>query len=173
MRDDSARWDTPRDPAAAVDLGIAGLTPVQPIRQTLVSGPGILSKTDLPLVEWPGAAPEGAYALSLRRDRVLLVDGPELMEGWDEEKARAVSDASDAYAVFDLSGPGAFDILRRGAELRLDIPSRSVARMLFGLGVFLYRLEDRATFRLHVARAQAEALVGSLGTAGRQAAPGA
>lgn len=170
MRDDSRRWDVPRAADSVIALGAARLRPVALGRQTLLSGSKVRHQTGLPLVEWPGAAPDGPCALGLRRDRVLLIEGPEMAEGWDARSARAVSDATDAYAVFDLAGPGAFDILRRGAELDLGTPSRSVARLLFGLEVFLYRMEAGETFRLHVARARAEALTGSLAAAGAGAA---
>ncbi|MEQ8293354.1 MAG: hypothetical protein RIA08_14210 [Roseovarius sp.] len=158
MRDDTALWDAPRDPAAPIDLGKAKLTRVQLTRQTLVSGPNVLQQTDLPLVDWPGAAPAGAYAAILRRDRVLLVNAPEAPDGWNDTAQQATSDVTDAYTVFDLTGD-ALPFLQRGAEITPDIPSRSVARLLFGLGVFLYRLDDGTTYRLHVPRAHAEALI--------------
>ncbi|MEQ9240872.1 hypothetical protein [Roseovarius indicus] len=158
MRDDTALWDTPRNPAAPINLGPAKLTPVHLARQTLVSGPNVLTQTDLPLVDWPGAAPADAYAVTLRRDRLLLVNAPETPDGWNEATRQASSDVTDAYTVFDLTGD-ALPLLRRGAEITPDIPSRSTARLLFGLGVFLYRMEDAKTYRLHVPRAHAEGLV--------------
>ncbi|MEQ8898189.1 MAG: hypothetical protein RID23_13965 [Roseovarius sp.] len=166
MRDDTALWDVPRDPTHPIALGPATLTPVQLTRQTLVSGPNVLHQTDLPLVEWPGAAPSGPYALALRRDRVLQVNAPETPDGWNDTTQQATSDVTDAYTVFDLTGD-ALPLLGRGAEITPDIPSRSTARLLFGLGVFLYRLEDATTYRLHVPRAHAEALVKHVETAAR------
>ena len=169
MRDDTALWDAPRDPTKPIDVGPATLTPVQLTRQTLVSGPNVLHQTDLPLVEWPGAAPSGPYALTLRRDRVLRINAPETPYGWNDTTQQATSDVTDAYTVFDLTGD-ALPLLGRGAEITPDIPSRSTARLLFGLGVFLYRLEDATTYRLHVPRAHAEALVKHVETAARQRA---
>jgi len=166
MRDDTALWDAPRDPTEPIDLGPAQLTPVQLTRQTLVSGPDVLHQTDLPLVEWPDAAPSGPYALTLRRDRLLLVNGPEAPDGWNDATRQATSDVTDAYSVFDLTGD-ALPLLGRGAEISPDIPSRSVARLLFGLGVFLYRLDNATTYRLHVPRAHTEALVKHVETAAR------
>ena len=158
MRDATALWDAPRDPAKLIDLGPARLTPVHLTRQTLVSGPNVLTQTDLPLVDWPGAAPSGPYAVTLRRDRLLLVNAPETPDGWNDTTQQATSDVTDAYTVFDLTGD-ALPLLGRGAEIFPDIPSRSVARLLFGLDVFLYHLDDGTTYRLHVPRAHAEALV--------------
>ena len=160
MRDDSQRWDAPYD-FGVLDLGQATLTKVPVARQVLISGPNVRKQAEGPLIEWPGAAPDGHLVLSLRRDRVLEVGGPQRRDGWDDTTGQAVSDVTDAYTVFDLSGPGALALLLRGAEVSPDIPSRSVARMLFDLGVFLYRLADGETYRLHVARAQAQTLVKS------------
>lgn len=169
MRDDSHRWDPPRAPDAPIDLGPAVLRPVRLARQLLVSGPGIRAGAGAPLVEWPGDAPAGPCALGLRRDRVLMIDGPEMAEGWDSARAIAISDMSDGYAVFNLSGPGALDLLRRGAAIDPRQPSASVVRLLFGIEVFLYRMQDGPRFRLHVARARAETLVKSFETAARLA----
>jgi hypothetical protein len=159
MRDDSEKWDAP-DALADVHAGHeVALASVALTRQTLISGPGDLSHPDWPIVGWPDIAPVGPFALSLRRDRVLLIDGPDMAEGWHEETNRAVSDASDAYAVFNLSGARAFEVLQRGAEMRLDAGSRSVARLLFGLGVLLYRIDTENRFRIHVGSSHAEALI--------------
>ncbi len=159
MRDDSAKWDAPAVLADTVRANGLVLTQVDLTRQTLISGPGVLAQTEWPVVGWPGLAPAAPYAIALRRDRVLVVDGPEMTDGWHEETNCAVSDASDAYAVFDLSGARAFGVLQRGAELSLDVPSKSAARLLFGLGVFLYRIEAEDRFRIHVASGHAEALL--------------
>jgi hypothetical protein len=162
MRDDSEKWDAPDAlPRVHTENGVT-LTPVTLTRQVLISGPQVLSCPDWPILRWPDIAPAPPYALSLRRDRVLLVDGPEMADGWHPDSGCAISDASDAYAVFDLSGRRAFEVLQRGAELRLDLPSPSVARLLFGLAVFLYRVEKGDRFRIHIASSQAEALVKSL-----------
>lgn len=162
MRNDSNKWDAP----AALTVGHTengvALTPIELTRQTLISGPRVLSQADWSIVGWPGIAPTPPYALSLRRDRVLLVDGPDMAEGWQEDTQRAISDASDAYSVFDVSGDRAFEVLQRGAELRLDAESKSVARLLFGIGVLLYRVNTEDQFRIHVASSHAEALVKSL-----------
>lgn len=171
MRDDTGRWDAPRADQP-LDADGVSLRPARIVRQVLVSGRHALRRTALPLVEWPNvAAPRDGLALCLRRDRVLEVDGPARTDGWDGEAGLAVSDVTDGLAVFDLGGPRAFDILRRGTEIGLDRPSRSVARVLFGLDVLIYRT-DEDVFRLHVPRAAAEALRGFVDAAARGASDG-
>lgn len=161
MRDDRNRWDAPNSLAGVhTDNGIT-LTLVLLPRQMLISGSQVLGKTDWPIVGWPDIAPTAPYALAVRRDRLVLIDGPDIAEGWHQDTGCAISEASDAYAVFDLSGDRGFEVLQRGAELRLDMASRSVARLLFGLGVLLYRVDKGDRFRIHVASSQAEALLKS------------
>lgn len=162
MRDDSERWDAP-DPtgyvhaANGVTLGPAAVT-----RQTLLSGSRVLTQTEQTIASWPDIVTAESYALSIRRDRVLLINGPAVAEGWHDGTCQAVSDASDAYAVFDMSGEKSLEVLKRGAELNLYIPSKSTARIVFGLRVFLYRYDAENRFRIHVASGHAEALVISL-----------
>lgn len=165
MRDDTKKWDAP---LALTTLEMSdGLTirPVKLARQTLLSGVDVLGRTQHPISAWPGVVTAQTYALSLRRDRVLLVNGPALADGWHEDTAQAVSDVSDCYYVFDIRGDRAFSVLKRGAELRLDVPTKSVARLLFGLGVFLYRFDATDTFRVHVSHGQAETFLKSLKSA--------
>ncbi|SHF80062.1 hypothetical protein SAMN05444273_1138 [Litoreibacter ascidiaceicola] len=162
MRDDSKKWDAPGAPTTLEMSDGLTITPVQLARQTLLSGVDVLGRTQHPIAAWSGVVTAQTYALSLRRDRVLLVNGPALADGWHGDIAQAVSDVSDCYSVFDIRGDRAFSVLKRGAELRLDVPSKSVARLLFGLGVFLYRFEATDTFRVHVFRGQAETFFKSL-----------
>lgn len=162
MRDDSNKWDAPDALMGThIQSGVT-LVPVSLTRQTLISGPRVQSQTDWPIVGWPDIATTPTYALSLRRDRVLLVDGPDMAEGWHEDTQRAISDARDAYTVFDISGDRAIEVLQRGAEVRLDMESKSVARLLFGFGVFLYRVNSEDRFRIHAPSRQAGSLVGFL-----------
>ncbi|MEO9779900.1 MAG: hypothetical protein ABJH07_25775 [Sedimentitalea sp.] len=162
MRDDSERWDA-ADPNGYVHAanGIT-LVPAAVSRQTLLSGSRVLTQTEQSIASWPDIVADESYALSIRRDRVLLVNGPAVAEGWHEDSCQAVSDASDAYAVLDMSGEKSLEVLKRGAELNLNIPSKSTARIVFGLGVFLYRYDAENRFRIHVASGYAEALVISL-----------
>jgi hypothetical protein len=162
MRDDTKRWDAP-GPLSFMSKGlevaeIAGLT------QHFVSGTGVLARFADDLVGWPDVATSDSYALSLRRDRVLLVGPIDLEPGYHSAAGLAVSDVSDAFTVLEINGPGALTNLQRGAELRLDHPSRSVTRQLFGIEVFLYRAGDETRFRLHVPRGSAQAMIRHLGS---------
>jgi len=161
MRNDNAKWDVP-ELAIAHEVGGVTITTARVARQTLVSGPSVLTQTTHPLVRWPDIAVEEVYALALRRDRILIINGPDMTEGWDDITAQAVSDASDAYHVIDLAGEKAFDVLKRGSDVRLDVPSGSVARLCFGLGVFLYRCGTEQNFRLHISSAHIDAMIKSL-----------
>ena len=167
MRDDSRRWPPTFRAAPGIDLGAADLKRAQPKRQTLISGSHVLKQMDVPVIEWPAIAQSDSYALSLRRDRVLLVNGPERREGWDETQKHAVSDASDAFAVFDLTGPGAMALLQRGADVSQTVASPSVARMFFGLNVLLYRGAPADHYRIHVPAAQQDALINHLSSVAR------
>lgn len=165
MRDDRNNWDAPRSDDKAVTIGAVTLRPVHLDRQTIISGPDVLTQTRLPLGAWPDTVLDDTYALSLRCDRILIVNGPPVMDGWDDTMRQAASDTSDAYKVFDLTGTGALAVLMRGTELNLAVESRSVIRLLFGLGVFLYRYKSEEGFRVHVGCAHADALWKNLQTA--------
>ncbi len=161
MRDDSKRWDAPRAMGAAITAEGLAITPLSLPRQTLISGAQVLRQLGGQYGApsgWPDIASGTPYALALRRDRVLLVDGPQMADGWDAATGWAISDMSGAYMVFELTGPRAMGLLRRGTEISLARPSASVARPLFGLGTLLYRHGDGETFRIHVARGHGEAL---------------
>ncbi|GAW35008.1 hypothetical protein RA2_02066 [Roseovarius sp. A-2] len=162
MRDDSEKWDVPQPIDCVHKANGITLAPATLSRQVLFSGPSVLAQTEQPIASWPDIVAAHSYALSIRRDRVLQVNGPAASEGWHGDTCQAVTDASDAYAVFDISGERSLEVLKRGAELSLDVPSKSVARILFNLGVFLYRYEAETKFRIHVASGHAEALVRSL-----------
>lgn len=158
MRDDSQRWDVPFAPNHGITMPDVTVQSVALERQILLSGPNVLARCNLPLIEWPLVGDQDSYALSIRRDRLLLVNGPDMTDGWDADQGQAVSDVSDGYAVFEISGDGAFDMLRRGTEISLEVPSRSVSRLLFGLGAFVYRFNEEKRFRVHAASAQRQAL---------------
>ena len=170
MRDDSAKWlpakglDRPEYQTDSVRLSI-----FKPIRQTLLSGP---VEKCLALVDvddaygWPDPVPDGPYALRLRRDRILMVNGPELEDGW--QGGVAVSDVTDGYAVIAVDGPDAFALLQRGTEISAMVTSASVSRMFAGFGVFLSAAGEKQ-FRLHVARGHLEALGSGLEGFARQA----
>jgi hypothetical protein len=158
MRDDSKRWLPPRSQDSKVEAPDLIINEISMSRLIMVSGPDALRQTELALAEWPAVVTETSYALSLRRDRVLEVEGPARPDGWDTAKNIAVSDVTDGFANFELSGQNAMNILRRGAEVDLGTPSRSVARLMFGFGVFLYRHGSDTRFRLHVPSAHRDAM---------------
>lgn len=162
MRDDRNRWTAPDSNPATLDLGGATLERLAPLRQSLISGPGVRAASALQLIGWPDIAPAQPYAIVLRRDRIVEVGGDPGTEGWDTGTNRAFSDISQAYAVFDLGGPRAFDILKRGTEITHDLASASVARKLFALDVWLYRHRTDDRYRIHVTHALSEALAGNL-----------
>jgi hypothetical protein len=134
----------------------------QPQRQTLMSGAfdALLAISGQEAATgWPEPAVGACYAVRLRRDRILVVNGPELRDGWHAAAGVAVSDVSGGLAVLDVTGPNALDLLRRGTEISPDVPSRSVSRLLFGLDVHAYRHGAGAgTIRLHVEAPFVEAL---------------
>lgn len=161
MRNDTRNWA----PLAPEEWAITapGVT-VQKItleRQTLVSGVRALTHFDAlvgPAIGWPECAQGPSYAAALRRDRVLIVDAPTLADGWHAEAQLAVSDMSGGYSVFELQGPGALDVLKRGTEISPEIPSKSAVRRFAGLEVVLYRYGAPDCVRLHVDRARAQSL---------------
>jgi hypothetical protein len=157
MRDDRHKWDAPHTSDAQLTAPGVTISPVPVGRQTSISGTDVLSSY-ANCIGWPGVAQGPTYALSLRRDRILLVGADPMPDGWDDETGHAVSDATDAYRVLEISGPNAMALLKRGAEIQLGQSSHSVARLLFGYGTFLFRYGDEDTFRLHVSSAQEQAM---------------
>ncbi len=161
MRNDKDKWDEPCTQNTGIETSGLKISFLSLSRQTLISGPHVLAqirKAYSTPVGWPEIVNTPTYALAVRRDRVLLVDGPEMTDGWHESQTQAVSDVTGAYTVFEITGPDAMSLLKRGTELALATPSRSVARLLFGFGTFLYRSKDAQTFRVHVSSAQSQAL---------------
>ena len=159
MRDDRRKWPEVNRTVWPLDVWGAVLSPAAVIRQTLVSGAPESDPPQQPAIAWPGIVrSDESYALQLSRDKRLVVNGPPAPEGWDDTANVARSDASDAYAVFDLRGPRALDLLSSGAELSLAQPSRSAARLLYGLPVILYRCDTEDGFRLHIDSARQDAL---------------
>ncbi|WP_163026005.1 hypothetical protein [Chachezhania antarctica] len=174
MRDDTHKWDAPF-PASSVLTGevdgkACRVSSANMHRLTLISGSGVQTSSELPLIGWPEIAPDGPFALSLRRDRILEVNGPARTDGWDELKSLAISDMTDGYHAFSVDGPGALGLLHRGADVFAETPSASVARLIFGLPALVYRTGETA-FSLVFTRAQAVAAYSALSTALRHCAP--
>lgn len=164
MRDDRNRWDPVEDHSTPVTIGGVTLQEVHLPRQMMVSGVNVRD-TFGPAIGWPDIVQSDSCTLSLRRDRVLIVGGDAMAEGWDSTNGHAVSDMTSGFRVFDLTGDTALAVLQRGAEVTFQVPSPSVSRLLFGLNCALYCIGNTMHFRLHVARGHAEALVGNLRSA--------
>lgn len=162
MRDDRHKWTPAPDsypPLAGARVTIA-LCPR--MRQTLISGATVLH--DAPeAIGWPDIAGAGPCLLCLARDQLLEVSGEARAAGWENTRGRAISDITDGYVVFDLTGPGGLDLLSTGGEISLGENSRSVVRRLWGMDVLLYRHTAPERFRLHVTRSCAPALYHRLG----------
>ena len=77
MRDDSHKWTPPAGVPDPLDLGGATLRAALLPRQTLFSGTAVRQNSPLPVIGWPDVATGEAYRITLRRDRVVGVDGRE------------------------------------------------------------------------------------------------
>lgn len=162
MRDDSQRWPPLRDARQGIDAPGLAIKEIGLERLTLLSGPRAMQQTSLPLISWPDMTKADRYALCLRRDRILEVNGPTRTDGWDNENTLAISDVTDSHTVLQLSGPNAQPLLNRGTELDIRTPSRSTARLIFGFEAILHQHSDKNTFRLHVSASHGEALWNAL-----------
>ncbi len=173
MRDDSHKWAAPFDVSdvliGEVDGKACRVSSASINRLSLISGTGVRTSSQIPLIGWPEIAPDGPFALSMRRDRILEVNGSARTDGWDEVNSVAISDMTDGYHAFSVAGSGALNLLNRGADLFLETPSASVARLTFGLPSLIYRT-DETTYTLLFTRAQAVAAYSALSAALRHCA---
>lgn len=147
-------FDLRPDPVEAPGLR---LSPLPPARMQLCSGPGLLARLaaeGVRLIGWPDVAGEGRHALVLRRDQAAVMGGEAMAEGWRPELGCAVTDVTDGWIGLRAEGAAAADLLARGAELRLDRPSASVARPLFGMPALVHRHGSETVFHLHLRRAE-------------------
>lgn len=158
MRNDTAQWPAPLPSDLYWQAGGLSLNRLPPARQTLISGMDVLEAFG-PATGWPERAEGDSYTVALRRDRVLRVNGPEMAEGWNAQTARAVTDMTEGYALFELRGERCGDLLLRGAEM---LPSRSAMRLWAGLEVILYHHGTDGTVRIHIARARADSVVDTI-----------
>jgi hypothetical protein len=158
MRDDAARWpaDTGLDQEPIRTPGLSILV-LQPDRLTLLSGPvaaSLVLAGQGEAVGWPSPAMGGTYALRLRRDRILVVNGPEIATGWHGDEGVAVSEVTGGYAGVELTGAQAFAVLQRGTEITRAVASPGVARVFHGCPALIYGHSGEDRFRLRVSRAQ-------------------
>lgn len=165
MRDDRSKWDCLSSDTTFELARGATLRRMKSLQLTMISGPSVLSSLDAPLVGWPDVIREDRYAVTMRRDRVLLVGACDLEDGWHADRNLAVSDISHGYAVFELSGEATLSLLKQGTEIDFEQPSQSAVRLAFGLGLHIYRYNDENTCRIHVLSHQSEALIGFLKSA--------
>lgn len=162
MRDDRNRWPAALGPNR-LDLEGSDVTVrlVQPDRQTVLSGP---FPACMKLAGLSGEAAGSGdivqadhYAVRQRRDRILVVGGPELEDGWNEDAGIAVSDLSSAYAVIEVSGGNAERIIATGTEHLQQAAGKSAARLWHGFTCLIYRHNRADTYRFHIRAAHLEA----------------
>jgi heterotetrameric sarcosine oxidase gamma subunit len=103
------------------------------------------------------------YALRLAPDRLLFVHRaaqtvPEAF-GWSADGV-VLTDVSDGFLLFDVTGPAALDVMALGAEYdfasKPALPAESAAMLFAGLKVSVTRIV--MGWRLHVERSYATAL---------------
>lgn len=129
--------------------------------QTMISGDLAAALKTLargaPLLGIMRAVPKGRHALRIARDRALLVTPAplEAADGWREGWCATRMD--DAYAVIEVEGAGAGDVLMQATAADLAAVSPSAAVMFAGQRVLLVRTVGG--FRLHVERPRLEALM--------------
>ena len=112
--------------------------------------------------ETPAAAI--AMRCGLAPDRLLFVRRkavqahPEAL-GWSTDNV-AVTDVSDGFLLFDVSGPSALDVMALGADYDFAStaarPNESAAMLFAGLKVSIARIAGG--WRLHIERSYAAAL---------------
>jgi heterotetrameric sarcosine oxidase gamma subunit len=103
-----------------------------------------------------------SYALRLAPDRMLWVSlgaSESLPVGWSDDGV-AVTDVSDGFVLFDVTGRAALDLMKLGANYEFEAapagPAESALMVFAGLKVAVARLEHG--WRLHVERPYATAL---------------
>ena len=131
-------------------------------RQTIISGPYAAALAyaglDMPAVGSGDVAQGESYAVRLRRDRILVVGGPLLENGWVPSAEVAISDMSQGYAVLTLNGAGALPMLQTGTEYEFTSSSGSASRLWNGYPCLMYRFAVPTQFRLHVPTAYLDAI---------------
>jgi|GEM_PF-1031098 len=158
MRDDRHRWPAAGGPDRPPLIGRdVAASLIRLPRQTVLSGPYTacmsLAAVTTPAVGGDSAATGDHYAIRQRRDRVLVVGGTAIDDGWHPDPGIAVSDMTAAYAVIELAGPGVQRVIASGTEFVAG--SRSAARLWHGFSCLLYRHGD--SYRLHIRSAHLDA----------------
>lgn len=168
MRDDRHLWPAAIS-GARPDLSGPGVTIrlVQAARQTVLSGPYEAAMALAGLTGdavGSGAIAQGSpYAIRQRRDRILVIGGGEIADGWHEAAGVAVADMTAAYGVIEVTGVRAERLLATGTEFAANQPSASAARLWHGFSCLIYRYQSEDSFRIHVRSAHLEAAWEMLG----------
>lgn len=155
MRDDRHKWPiafgTER-PEIVHKHAALRIVPLE--RQTVISGNIAdclaLSGCEFAIGGGPSIACGETYCLRQRRDRILVVNGADLGDGWHNDQNVAVSDMTNAYSVIELLGAKVEQIIATGTEFAADHPSTSTSILWHGFGILLYRYERDDQFRMHV-----------------------
>lgn len=172
MRDDTKNWAPRVERHETIEHDGLSLRMVSVERQVLMSSTRIETICES-LIGWPEVMTAESYSIRLRRDRVLEINGPEKVDGWDAKSECAISDVTDAYTVFEVSGSRALNLLKRGAAVDLDVPSKSAIRLVFGRDTILYRYGSANTYRLHITSPFADALWLNMANAAKNMDPSA
>ncbi len=130
-----------------------------------VDGEMIGAVLGLPASRGPGRAANESIALIATGPGVWLALTDQPGENWPqtlEERLgdlAAVSDQSGAYLVWRIAGPGAGDLLQKGAPIDLHRgvfgPGAAATTMIAHIGVILWRVEDPEGFEVAVFRSYA------------------
>lgn len=154
MLDFGQKWE----PASFDETGFANTDTVNlvraPSRQILmVSGNVGRGLASLGITTHPLGATdvivEEPYAVALARDKCLAVvpSATSVEEGWHPD-GYAVTDATDGYIGFDISGAGLSGLLKRATALDWSQPTRSSAISFGHATVVTAFLRDRDSIRL-------------------------
>jgi len=121
-------------------------------------------RAGLPCVGPRDTCDKGTYALRLAPDRLLFVSRDSALSdppafGWSDDGI-AITDVSDGFVLFDVTGAAAPDLMRLGADYDFEAEaagSAESASMLFaGLKTAVARFQPG--WRLHVERPHAAAM---------------
>lgn len=154
--------ETPDLGTASLSMSGALLRKVTVGSQYMVSGAIALAAAKAG-VDISGAGAFGVvagtkYSLRLARERLLIVsDTAVLAAGWHED-GYALTPMGGALAVFDISGPRAIEIVKRGTATSISNPGSCAAVSFAGAIAFLCRVENEETIRIHVDRGLASYL---------------
>ncbi len=158
MRNDNERFSAPYAEFVALESSVLSFRPITGLRQTEISGDLAKARSDhkLPIPTCgAGTKTSATYALAMRRDRMLVVNGPMLQDGW-HDSGYAVSDMSSAHVAFEFEGSATMDLLSRGTDIDFNNKSAGVARRFRGFDILLYQANCGVSVRLHIGHGHAD-----------------